>query len=517
MGDMRRWLMGLFVLAPACSSGPELAADAGPDSGPGDSGFPGLVLAPGEVAELAIADGVAGERIATPSGSERFALIVASTRFDGNKTPVPYSVATDSAENAGPSTVLTGCSIPDKWRSATLPAETPPTGTAVVMGTTRTLGMQKGSLAETIDVQAIAVGATAVVWADVTPSHPANLDAQFVSQFLADFDNHVLPLERVVFGIESDLDKDGHIGLVFTPLTKQTAVAFFTSCDLQPQLGCPANNAGEYLYLTPPADIAPPYNTPDAIKETLAHELSHLIHYNRKVLRNALQSWDDSAYMIEGVGGFGQDVSGYQAGNLYVAKAGLDNINQFSLAETFVDRRPYDTKRDGALRGGSYWFVRWLYDRGGGDVSQQDSSLKATGGPQFLRELLDAKPSVAKALPTSTGAPIADIAMDFYTTLVTSNRDSIGGVAPKNPCFAFLPIQADPITMRQRGGHTYASFHGMALAGIALQKSATADGLLLPGGVEYIMLDATPGAPELDLTVTATPPALPRVRVARLR
>ena len=513
---MRRLLPSLLLWPiVACSNGSSTPADAGPDTG-ADAGVVGLLLAPGEVAELAIADGVAGEQLATPTGNERFALVVGSTRFDGNKTEVAYSVATDGAQSAGPSTVLTGCAISDdKWKNAPLPSETPPTGTAVMVGATRKLDMSKSVGAETIDLQAIAVGKTAVVWADVTPAHPANLDMTFVQQFLADFDDRIMPRERVTFGIESDLDMDGHIGLVFTPLTKQTAVAFFTGCDLQQQLGCPAYNAGEYLYLTPPANIDPPYNTPDAIKETLAHELSHLIHYNRKVLRNAATSWSDSGYMIEGVGGFGQDVIGYQAGNLYVAKAGLDGINQFSLAETLLDRRPYDTKRDGVLRGGSYWFVRWLYDRGGGDVSQQDGSIKATGGPQLLRELMDAKPSMAKQIPTSSGSAIEDVAMDFYTTLVTSNRDSIGGPAPKNPCFAFLPIQMDPLTMRQRGGNTYSSFHGMALAGMTLQK--TADGKILPGGAEYVQLDATAGAATIDLTVTVAASALPRVRVARIR
>jgi hypothetical protein len=57
----------------------------------------------------------------------------------------------------------------------------------------------------------------------------------------------------------------------------------------------------------------------------------------------------------------------------------------------------------------------------------------------------------------------------------------------------------------------------MALTGITLQKLAAADLKIFPGGVEYIQLDATPGQGELDLTVTVTASALPRVRVARLR
>jgi hypothetical protein len=502
----------LLLFLCACSSTP-VTADSGVDSGTTmpDTGA-ALALGPGEVAELVVQDGIAGERIATPSGTEQLVVIVGSTRFDGSKAVVPYSIATDSAQNAGASTLLNGCSIAsDPWKNQPLPSETPPSGTAVMVGAKKTIQMSTPNGSENIDVQAIAVGKTAVVWADVTQAHPANLDMMFVTQFLSDFDDIIIPRERTIFGVESDLDGDGHIGLVFTPLTYQTAVAFFTQCDLEQV--CTTYNAGEYLYLTPPAAIMPPYNTPNAIKETLAHELSHLIHFNRKVLRNQLSVWTDSGYMIEGVGGFAQDVIGYQAGNLYVAKAGLDGINQFSLAETLVDRRPYDTKRDGVLRGDSYWFVRWYYDRAGGDLSQMDGTIKTTGGPVMLRQLLDAKPSMAKQLPMTTMSPIEDIAMDFYTTLAMSS------VPPKNGCFAFLPTQIDPITMRQRGGNTTAKFAGgmIQMTGPSTQTIDKVDGQILPGGVEYVRIDATPGQSEIDLTVTVDASALPRVRVARIK
>src|SRR5205823_255093 len=134
----------------------------------------------------------------------------------------------------------------DAWKNQSLPTETPPSGTGVMVGAKKTIQMSLPNGSETIDVQAIAVGKTAIVWADVTQAHPANLDMSFVTQFLTDFDDIIIPRERTIFGIESDLDGDGHIGLVFTPLTYQTAVAFFTQCDLQ-QI-CGTYNAGEYLY-----------------------------------------------------------------------------------------------------------------------------------------------------------------------------------------------------------------------------------------------------------------------------
>src|SRR6185436_3714989 len=115
-----------------------------------------------------------------------------------------------------------------------------------------------------------------------------------------DFERVSLPRARQVFGTEPDLDHDGRIQLVFTRLTRENGVAFFSSCDLAEQLeGCQGSNHGEYLYLTPPDAIKPPYNTPSAIKEILAHEVAHLLHFQRKVLRNQLTSWEDGAYLCE--------------------------------------------------------------------------------------------------------------------------------------------------------------------------------------------------------------------------
>lgn len=353
------------------------------------------------------------------------------------------------------------------------------------------------------------------MWKDVTPAHPATLDDAFVSQFLTDFEDLILPRERAVFGVESDLDGDGHVSLVFTPLTYETAVAFFTGCDLVKSAGCPTSNAGEYLYLTPPNAIAPPYNTPNAIKEILTHELSHLVHFNRKVLRNRATEWMDSGYMIEGVGAFAQDAIGPQAGNLYVTQAGLAGIAQFSLGDVLLDGTPYDKSRDGVMRGGSYLFVRWLYDRAGGDTAKPDGTIEGRGGPAFLRAVLDAPESVSKALPTVTKASQADLAIDFYTALAMSNRDEAGGAAPTNPCFSFLPIETDPVTQRQRGADPFGEFHGMKMGGPALTKEKS--GKLYAGGVTYVTVASPAGSSTLDLGVTVDAKAQPRVRVGRVR
>ncbi len=514
-------LPGLFS---GCSASPAVGADASSPEASAPSIPPPVVagvltLAPGEAAELPVEEGKASVRIAS-AGGETYVAIVASTKLDSSKADHAYSAELGAAAGAKDAKRLDGCSLgPDAWKGKTVPVEAAPSGTAPVVGSTRTLKVPVGTRLETITAEVLAVSEKAVVWIDKTPAHPASLDPAFVTEFLTDFDKNILPRSRTLFGIESDTDADGRVGLVFTPLTRDSAVAFFRQCDLFEGTGCgpDSGNKGEFLYLTPPANIDPPYNTPAAIKEILAHELGHLLHFNRKVVRNKLGEWPDSSYMIEGFGGFAQDASGYQSGNLYVAMAGLDGIGEFSLAEVLGSRSTYDTKRDGLLRGASYLFVRYLYDRAGGDTVKTDGSIEGRGGPAFLRDVLDAKESVAQKTVTVAGTTLPDVAMDFYTALALSNGDKGGGVVPKNSCFSFLPVETDSVTKKPRGADVFASFHGQKMKGPKTQKVEAADGKVRSGGVEYLAFSAAPGASETGLSVSIDTAAAPRVRVARLK
>jgi hypothetical protein len=459
-------------------------------------------------------DGTAGERLATPSGNEQFVLILGSTRLEPDPAPFEYSVSVGRSGKAGPSRAATSCALASEpWADAPLPIDPPPTGPAPAEKSSRSIDVPTAEGATTVAARALSVGEQAIVWADTT--HPTTLDQAFVSQFRDDFEQVIMPRERKLFGTEPDIDGNGRVHLVFSRLTHARAVAFFMGCDLLPALaGCASTNHGEYLYLTPPDVIRAPYNTPNAIKEILTHEVSHLLHFNRKVMRNRLAGWPDSLYMIEGVGALAQDVSGYQAGNLYVTKAGLDGIDQFSLSDVLFDERRQDELNDGVLRGAAYLFVRYLYDRGGGD-SVDGIEITNRGGPAFLRALLDAPVSIAAALPKVGHTRVEDVGMDFFTALAMSNRDAIGAVAPSNACFSYLPTVKDPITAKQRGASLFAAFHGQRMNGPRVGNARSPDGQVRLGGVEYLTLDASPNSSEVAFALQIDPKTAPRLRVGR--
>jgi hypothetical protein len=471
-----------------------------------------LLLSPGQVAEIELdAGGRAGVRLLTPAGNEQFVLILGSTAFDVEPTLFDYSVSLDEAGPLAPFELVTTCALPsESWSQVPMTVEPAPAAQGPRPGATRTIYVTMPEGGEAIEATVISVGEHATIWADTT--HPTSLDLAFAEQFRADFESIILPRARQIFGTEPDIDGDGRIQLVFSKLTRERGVAFFSGCDLLGSLeGCSVSNRGEYLYLTPPDAIDPPYNTANAIKEILTHELSHLLHFNRKLLKNGISQWPDSVYAAEGIGALAQDVVGYQSGNLYVAKAGLDGIDGFSLADV-LDARQRQGAPDGVLRGAAYLFVRYLYDRAGGDAVDA-LQIQNRGGPAFIRALIDARESVAAALPTVGRVGHADLGLDFFTALALSNRDQRGAAAPANPCFAFLPTERDPVTGNQRGTNVFAEFHGTRMNGPHVSDATAPDGKLRAGGVDYLSVAAR-GA-EVELALNVDPKAAARLRVAR--
>jgi hypothetical protein len=133
-----------------------------------------------------------------------------------------------------------------------------------------------------------------------------------------------------------------------------------------------------------------------------------------------------------------------------------------------------------------------------------------------VRALLDSPRSVAAALPAVTGAVHAELAVDFYTALAASNRDREGGAAPVNECFRYGLVALDPVTGRPRGADLFATFDGMAMRGPATQPLA-ADGSLVSGGAEFLLVEPTAGQADVPLTVRVAAAAGLRVRAVRVR
>jgi hypothetical protein len=277
----------------------------------------------------------------------------------------------------------------------------------------------------------------------------------------------------------------------------------------------------EILYLSPPSSLKPPMNTPAAMLETVAHELQHAIYFNRKFLLNggggALDS--ENPYLTEGLSALAQDLSGYQAGNFYVMKAGLDGVDDVSVPNLTSDaiKSYVPQPADGIMRGAGYLLLRYLFDRAGGDALDANATPVDKGGISWLRKLVDAKETGEPNVLKASGLAAADLIGDFWAALALSNRGP--GGTPLNPeaRYNFQATTTDPLTTRQRGANLWGSFHGVQATGPKTQPIAAADGSLRAGGAELLVLVAKPGNPALGFTVETDPAAQARARLIRIR
>jgi hypothetical protein len=503
--------------------------DAGADDAAPDAALPPPALAVGDVVDLT---GEAGGPLTfattTEGGAERYlAVLYASTwTSDG---PLPYTITATSAPHAAQLRVEPA-SVPAPAPTARFspahlaglrelaaalgdglaqPARPVPRPAPPQPDEVRTFSVLGDNRVAVIDAKAVHVTANLAVWLDVTTTPLATISDSDLTAIADGYANLVLPREHVFFGAESDIDQNGMVFVLMSAIVNENngPVAYFFACDLMAPgtSGCPYSNQAEILYLTPPNVIGAPYNTPKAILETMAHETNHMIYFNTKYLAQARTGESDNLYLQEGLAAMAQDLTGYQAGNWYVASAGLTDILDLAAYDLLVDDGGYIDAKDGGYRGDSYLLMRYLYDQAGGDHVLPDGSFEDLGGIAYMQAVFNA-PEVGLAnLEARIGRPLADALFDFYTALAVTNRGPGGAPIAAEPRYNYRPTETDPLTTRQRGFNAFSTFHGVAMQGPQTLPLASVPGAMLATGVQYVAIDASEAGGVL--TVTAEAPA----------
>ncbi len=352
-----------------------------------------------------------------------------------------------------------------------------------------------------IEAEAIQVTDELVIWKDLSTENPyGDLEEAMLEDILASMEGIVLPRERELFGVESDVDGDGKLWVLMTYTVNQYgAQAYVTGCDIGITDGCYGYGHGHeivYLGYVDPADTRA---TANGITETIAHELAHLIYSYHKAILNDLPGVDENVYVTEGTSAMAQDLTGYNNGNQYVWAAALDmsatygsdaySVQSLSLNDILRGSGYYDMARDGALRGGAYLFLRYLFEQQGGMVVESDGAFTDGGGIAWMRELFSVPETGVEAVELTTGEDLQALALDFWTALVVSGR----GIND-DPRYNFEPRVEDPLTGYEHGVDPYANIHGwLQLTGPLVQPLEEADGSLRAGGVEYLETTLEPG------------------------
>lgn len=405
-----------------------------------------LKLAPGAHATVG-ADQAACLRLAMPAGSEF--LMVAHNASDRSGFEAAFQfigvprVATSTLHRgAEPEVAAAPVDLSPETRIRLLEREIAPeeflragahSAQAVIrapqIGDRRSFEVLKaaGGFAK-VTAEVRAIGTHAVVYRDLQAPDGGFTDADLAS-FAAILDDPIRTTVVNAFGAPSDIDNNGRVAILFTPVVNSWTprasgsffAGFFYGNDLTNRTG---SNKGEVFYsLVPdPRGEFGDARSAELVKRTvppvLAHELQHMIGYNQRVLvRNGRQEdlWLDEALahtaedLVARAFAARDDLARarqFHAGNLDRALDFLYGADGTSLISNV---RPGSVEE----RGAQWTFIRYLMSR---------------FGDQVVTALTQTTRSGVANVTAVTGAPWSDVYAAWSTSVWADDAPALRGL-----------------------------------------------------------------------------------------
>jgi hypothetical protein len=409
-----------------------------------------------------------------------------------------------------------GAGVPYGARASVQAGPLPSVGSLRVFHVISTLDTVKVTF-KAVTARLLYVGANILLYEDTLA--PANGFTQSqVTNFALTFDQVLYPIDVNAFGPPSDIDQNGRLIMLMTPVvnaltpraqcsTLGYVAGFFDGGDLVNT--DTTSNGGEVFYSLVPdpnGQVSCPHtpgNLEDELGATFLHELQHLINFSQHVLvrrSNAEEGWLD-----EGLSIVAEELGSLYYEHKYPPPAGRSDPAQLfpDSAEGFISGllgTSYDyllepdttsltlhSDDQGGLswRAGDWLMMHWLGDqKGAGIYKALDESaltgianIEAQAGQPFTTLFSDF--SLSLYVDSLAGTPRSQIpATNRFSTRnlrqLYARLFAIAGPANGVP-FAF-PVQPVPLT-----------------------STATA-GSLVPGSMGFYRLNATSSASTVTIT-----------------
>ncbi|HEV2750038.1 MAG TPA: hypothetical protein VGV12_05875 [Gemmatimonadales bacterium] len=242
-----------------------------------------------------------------------------------------------------------------------------------------------------VGARALAVGAHVAIYVD-TLAPPNGLDSADIDTLKQVFDARLYPLATDTFGAASDLDSNGVVIALMTPVVNSLVTAaqcgsggyiagFFFPPDLIPGVPAFQTNGGEIFYsivADPSGTVSCAHTSADVkriLPSTFVHEFQHMINFAQHVLFRPGLSTEDG-WLDEGLAKYAEELAArsYLPGDPTTFHAYLDDgdLDDASLYLTRTDTAflliPFD---NGTLAdvGASWLFVRYLMDQSPGGLA----------------------------------------------------------------------------------------------------------------------------------------------------
>ena len=266
-------------------------------------------------------------------------------------------------------------------------------------------------------VRVVAVGTKALVFED-TQNPAGGFSADDYARFAARFDTLVYPLDVGAFGAPTDIDNNGHIGIIFTlavnqltPAHSGTFVVGFTfSRDLFPLTdngrasACATSNQGEMFYVLAPdpngtvnGNVRTKGLVDSSTTSVLAHEFQHLINASRKLYVNTAANGFEEKWLDEGLAHSAEEL-------LFFHQAGITPRNNLSSTDIRGNPAILNAFNATIVQGGNFGrYQRYLQAPANSSPYAANDSLSTRGAAQtFLRYLVDEKITGVTHSPTGS-------------------------------------------------------------------------------------------------------------------
>ena len=219
--------------------------------------------------------------------------------------------------------------------------------------------------------------------------------AQFINPFAEKVED-----ERQLFGEESDVNHDDHFAILISQAVNELGMAgggsatgggmltgYFYGGDLYDASTYPGSNEMEVFYMMTPdpsgeygVSLSTKFYLSNIAPSVLPHEFQHMISYNQHVFEN--DGLSEEPWLNEGLSHLAEDISSITGG--YMEKTGIENPSRVNLYLHVTDSTCFTCGSSLAQRGGSYLFLRYLYEQA--EIGNLEGAANGSG---FIGALLD--------------------------------------------------------------------------------------------------------------------------------
>lgn len=307
-----------------------------------------------------------------------------------------------------------------------------------------------------VDAKLWALGDTVAIWVDddvaidwdyecdgvidVVDSRNAygfdNCDLETIANIV---DMNIVPNVRDAFGLESDVNEDGKLAVVITPVLNYmtqfsddedslgTLVGSYadpevdlTDFDVQDN---PMSDEQEVIYVHAPdpygflnayAPVTIEAYTGLDLAAEIARAYTRLVSYNNKVLSGTGAGEPDETWLQEGLASLAADITGFGAVNHGAVWDYLDAPHLFSL----VQDDDVSAISTAGIWGAQYLFLRWLMD----NVEPEDDSAGT-----LMEQIVQGANNGSEGIANVTGQNFDDLVVKWQVAMVTTGMTNAAG------------------------------------------------------------------------------------------